>query len=418
MKAIYKLTAILLFIAVGFTSCNKAEINKILDIEPAQPILLSARQIEKLNATNSFSFKIFREVSRLQEEPNTFFSPLSLNLALGMLYNGTTGETRAEMAKVLGMGHFTDAEINEYFQKMMQALLSIDQLTEISIANSIWYRDSDCFYVKQSFKDINQRYFDAVVRGLDFNRPDAADIINQWCSDKTNGRITEIIEAPIHPDAVMYLINALYFKSKWKFEFDRAHTRQEDFTTANGQTRRVNMMTQTAGLRYYRDQYLRAVELPYGNEAFSMVLILPDNNMSIDELVEHLDSDTWQNIVENLREQNVHLKLPRFRVESDIDLEEPVRNTGIQRIFYGGLQNIGRSTRGPLFVSNILQKTFVEVNEEGTEAAAVTAIEVMTMSLIPGAPIPFFADRPFLYLIRERSTGTILFIGRMDEPTE
>ncbi|MCL2413576.1 MAG: serpin family protein [Bacteroidales bacterium] len=418
MKTVYKLTAILLIFTVGLVSCSESDLRMPNEITPAQPIHLTARQIEKLNTTNYFSFKIFREVSRLQEKPNTFFSPLSLNLALGMLYNGTTGETRTEMAEVLGIDHFTDAEINEYFQKMMQALLNIDPLTEISIANSIWYRDSDCFYVKQSFRDINRTYFDAEVRGLDFDRPDAVDIINQWCSDKTNGRITEIIDK-INDDVVMYLINALYFKSKWKFEFDRANTRSGDFTKAKGQTTRVNLMTQTAGLRYFQDQYLSAVELPYGNEAFSMVLILPTfPNTCIDKLVEHLDNDTWQNIVENLHEQNINLRLPRFRVESDIPLNCPVQNAGMQRIFQGGLENIGHSARGPLAVSNIKQKTFVEVNEEGTEAAAVTVVEVIAMSLQPNMPIPFHANRPFLYLIREQSTGTILFIGRMDDPTE
>jgi len=385
------------------------------DIEPAEPIELTPRQGTKADADNYFTFKIFKEVSALQEDPNTFFSPLSLNIALGMLYNGASGETRIEMAEVLGLADLTETEINEYYQKMMLALLEIDPLTEIGIANSIWYREG--LPVKQPFIDINQQYFDAMVRALDFNSPDAADIINKWCADKTKDKIEEIVDNPIPKDVVMYLINALYFKSKWQFEFDKANTKQDDFTKANGGKIKVNMMEQTASLPFYADQYLQCVEMPYGNQAFSMVAILPDKNMKIDQLVDYLDNTKWQNIVNNLQEKNVQLKLPRFKIECDIPLNNPVKNVGMQQIFYGGLRNIADA---PLAVSNIKQKTFVEVNEEGTEAAAVTSIEIWVTSIAPPeiSYVPFFADRPFLYLIKEKSTGVILFIGRMDEPEE
>jgi serpin B len=330
-----------------------------------------------------------------------------------MLYNGASGETRTEMAEALGMADFSDTEINEYYQKMSQALLKIDPLTDISIANSIWYREG--FPVKQSFIDINQKYFDAVVKSLDFNKPDAADIINKWCADKTKNRIEEIIKPPIGGDVAMYLINALYFKSKWQFEFDKKDTKQDDFTKANGQTKKVNMMEQSTDLPYYADQHLQCVEMPYGNQAFSMVVILPAHNSNIDQLIEHLDNSTWQNIVENLHERGVRLRLPRFKIECELPLVKPVQNAGMKRIFRGGFANISDV---PLLVSDIIQKTFVEVNEAGTEAAAVTVIEMFVTSIGGGGAIPFIANRPFLYLIKEKSTGAILFIGRMDEPVE
>ena len=174
-------------------------------------------------------------------------------------------------------------------------------------------------------------------------------------------------------------------------------------------------MEQTTTLPYYADQYLQCVEMPYGNQAFSMVAILPANDMDIDQLIEHLDNTTWQNIVNNMRKQDVWLKFPRFKVECEIPLNNPVKNVGMQRIFTGGLANISDV---PLFVSNIKQKTFVEVNETGTEAAAVTVVEIRETSALEPTQIPFFANRPFLYLIKEKSTGVILFIGRMDEPKE
>ena len=178
----------------------------------------------------------------------------------------------------------------------------------------------------------------------------------------------------------------------------------------------VLMMEQTTTLPYYTDQYLQCVEMPYGNRAFSMVAILPADNMSIEQLIDYLDNTTWQNTVNNLWEKNIWLKLPRFKIECDIPLNEPVKNIGMRQIFHGGFVNISDV---PLSVSNIKQKTFVEVNEEGTEAAAVTAIEIIYTSIGPSSePIQFFANRPFLYLIKEKSTGAILFIGRMDEPQE
>ena len=396
-------------ICLGY-ACSKANISK--EIKPAEPIILTAKQIEKLNADNRFSLKMFRAVSEMNGE-NTFFSPLSLNLALGMLYNGASGDTRTEMAEVLGMADFTDTEINGYYQKMSQALLNIDPLTDIGIANSIWYREG--FPVKQPFIDINKAYFDALVQALDFNKSDAADIINKWCAEKTKDRIKEIIKPPIPDDVEMYLINALYFKSKWQFEFKKADTKQDDFTKSDNQKKKVNMMVQeSVTLPFYADQYLTCVEMPYGNQAFSMVAILPAYSMGIDQLIEYLDNDNWQNVVNNLHEQKISLGLPRFKIECELPLNEPVKNVGMLRIFFGGLGNISDS---PLAVSNIKQKTFVEVNEEGTEAAAVTVISVFETSSGGGsASIPFFANRPFLYLIKEKSTGAILFIGRMDDP--
>ena len=406
---LYTVTASLIF--CNFTR-NKEDVHK--SVNPLEHIELTVKQAKKVDADNRFAFNMFRKVLVLSGNPNTFFSPLSLNMALGMLYNGASDETRAEMAEVLEMADFTETEINEYYQKMSQALQKIDPLTDISIANSIWYRDD--FPVKQPFIDINKNYFDALVNPLNFYRSDAANIINIWCADKTKDKIKEIIQNPIPGDVMMYLINALYFKSKWQFEFDKKNTKQDDFTKAQNLKRKVNMMEQTKTLPYYADQYMQCVEMPYGNQSFSMVAILPANNMNIDQLVKHLDNTTWQNAVNNLREQNVWLKLPRFKIECELPLNEPVRNVGMKRIFGGGFANISDK---PLVVSSIKQKTFVEVNEEGTEAAAVTAIS-MTRVSYPGTPqrIPFFANRPFLYLITEKSTGVVLFIGRMDDPKE
>jgi serpin B len=177
-------------------------------------------------------------------------------------------------------------------------------------------------------------------------------------------------------------------------------------------------MDQTASLSYYADQRLFCVEMPYGNQAFSMIVVLPAENSTIDQLIDYLDHEQWQNVVDNLRPREVWLKLPRFKIECEKLLNEPVKNTGIKRIFQENLADFSNISTIPLIVSIIKQKTFVEVNEEGTEAAAVTVIGMGVTSVGPAKSVPFFANRPFLYLIKEKSTGTILFIGRMDEPKE
>ena len=389
---------------------------------PVDPIVFATRQEEKASADNYFAFNIFKEVSK-ESGANTFFSPLSLNMALGMLFNGASGDTRTEMAEVLGMAGFTETEINEYYQNLSQTILTVDPLTDISIANSIWYRD--VFPVKKPFIDVNQTYFDALVQPLDFRSPDAADIINKWCADKTKDRIKDIIAPPIPKDVVMYLINALYFKSKWQFEFDKANTKQEDFTKAGNQKKKVNMMEQAAFLPYYADEKLQCVEMPYGNQSFSMVAILPAEDWSIEQLIDYLNNDTWKGIVGKTYMQQVWIKLPRFKIECDIPLNVPVENMGMKLIFdefRADFENMYDKSilSENLYVSEIKQKTFVEVNEEGTEAAAVTVIIGVTGEGNGGSlvPVPFFANRPFLYLIKEKSTGTILFIGRMDEPEE
>ena len=377
---------------------------------PAEPIDLTVEQAKKVDADNHFAFDMFRLVSK-EEGANTFFSPLSLNLALGMLYNGATGDTRTEMAQVMGMTDFTEREINEYYQKISQTLMGIDPQTELGIANSIWHRHT--LPVKQSFIDINKKYFDAKVKGLDFFDPAAADSINNWCAEKTRDKITEIVEKPLPGAAIMYLINALYFKSKWAYQFDKEKTYQRDFTVAGNKTVKVNMMSQQEKLPYYADQYLQCVEMPYGNDAFSMVAILPAIGSDIEQLIANLDNEKWQNIIQKLTiQRDVIVELPRFKIECTIPLRERVKDIGLRRIFFGGLENI---SGGDLFVSDIKQKTYIEVNEEGTEAAAVTVISIVDIST---GMKSFIADRPFLYLIKEKSTGLILFIGRMDEPVE
>lgn len=395
-------------------NCVMVEDELTKGLQPAQAIKLTSQQQEKAKADNRLAFQFFREVAR-QEGDNAFFSPFSLNLVLGMLYNGASGSTRNDMIQALGLADYSEAEINEYYQKIAGALLKVDPTTELAVANSIWYRDR--FSVKKDFVEIGKAYFDAEVQALDFNDPKAAGTINNWVADQTNNRITQIVGASMPDDLMMYLVNAVYFKSKWQqdVKFDEKKTKPDTFTKTKGQKKKVHMMEQTSFLSYFSDEHLQLVELDYGNRAFSMVAVLPSNGKDLNQLINDLDQEKWEYALSHTQRQKVWLKLPRFKLENDFLLDEPTRKSGLGKIFSGGFNKISDDD---LFVSSIRQKTFVEVNEEGTEAAAATSVILIGSArhAKPVEPVRFFANRPFLFLIREKSTGAILFMGRVDDP--
>lgn len=417
--------AVLQFNYIGFESLDiavesRSVINVTMEdmeskaIKPAMPIRLTEKQAEKASADNGFSFKLFREVSKLQGS-NTFFSPFSLNMAMGMLYNGSSGKTRTEMTNILDVSNLSESGLNEYYRKISQDFLEMDLTTEIVMANAIWCNGH--FSVKEDFIETGKKYFDADVGVFDFNEAKAIGIINSWCSNKTRGRINNIVADPIQGD--MCLTNAIYFKGKWQREkkFNKEYTKQDEFIKSDNSKNPVNMMEQTIFLPYYSNQYLQCVELPYGNQAFSMIAILPPEKGNVGQLIEYLSDVEWDSIVSNMEEKRVWLKMPRFRMECELILNESLMNVGMGEIFKGDFLNIADTS---LVVSDILQKTFLEVNEEGTEAAAATAVQRITGGAIktPDKPVRFFANRPFLCLIREKSTGVILFIGRVDDPRE
>lgn len=371
-----------------------------------KPLELLPSLLKKADADNVVALKIFNKI----QKENSFFSPMSLHIALGMLYNGTAGDTRTELANAIGLGHLSEQDINEYYQLTINLLQQADPLTTLHIANSIWYRKD--FWVKQDFIDVNKKYFDAHVAALDFNIPEARDTINAWCAKKTNNTIPSIIDAPISADVMMYLINALYFKSVWKYQFDVEKTYKALFTKSDNSQDTVSMMMhESINLPFYQDATLSYAEIPYNNDAYSMLIFLPSEDKSIDDIIPYIEEKTWDVIISNLQESKILLGLPRFKAESTIDLNSPLQNIGINRIFLGGLQNISDDK---IAVTKITQKTYIDVNEQGTEAAGVTSVEIEVTGELTHNSL--YANRPFLYVIHEKTTSAIVFIGRMDNP--
>ncbi|MFC1629078.1 serpin family protein, partial [Gemmatimonadota bacterium] len=349
-------------------------------------------------------------------DANIFISPLSVSMALGMTLNGATGETYTAMKETLELAGLTEEEINQAYRSLIDLLTNLDPKVIFEIANSIWYREG--FNISPTFVDVNQTYFDAVVRALDFSLPGAAGTINQWVDTATHGKIDEIIKSPISAATVMFLINAIYFKGLWTYQFDPEDTVIGDFYVPGGAIAEVPMMTMSdATLPYYEGNWFEAIDMAYGDSCFSMTIILPKYGLGIGDVLPDLDQDTWEEIVAGLHPIELDtFKMPKFKLEYEITMNDVLTALGMGIAFDAGLADFSRmrdDLSGGLFISKVKHKTFIEVDEEGTEAAAVTVVMIDLTSMGPSMII----DRPFIYVIRERHSGTILFIGMMTDPS-
>jgi serine protease inhibitor len=374
-------------------------------------IKLTQHQMELLDGANGFGLELFREVLVDAEiDENVFISPLSAHLALTMTWNGAEDNTRKEMTDVLRLPG-DDAEIvNSSFRKLMDDLLSVDKKVDLLIANSIWYRHT--LKVEKDFLDINQKYFDALVKSLDFDDPASLEIINGWVKENTRSKIEKIIEE-IYPEHMMYLINAIYFKGIWMKEFVREKTRKLPFYSSPGFAKDVMTMETEGEFGYTMKDGYQVAELLYGRGNYSMLIFLPDENTGIDSIIEKLDPDEWKSLSSPLPTYNVNVRLPRFTFEYELDFDDMLKRMGTLDAF--GQANFCRMCCG-MFIGQVKHKTFVEVNEEGTEAAAVTAV-IMERISNPGPEIiNFHVNRPFFFAIREKYTNAIIFIGRVMEP--
>jgi len=402
-KVIYAILAVAILITPLGLSCGQA-----------RGLTIGEQQL--VESGNTFGFELFKEIVEQEGDKNIFISPLSVSMALGMTLNGADDDTCEAMKQTLELVGLTEEDINKSYQSLIELLRGLDPQVLFQIANSIWYREG--FAVKQSFLDTCQQYFDAVVAGLDFSDLDAADTINGWVDESTNGKIEEIVDSPIHPLTVMFLINAIYFKGTWKYEFDEQDTRSETFYLIDGSESACQMMQQEATLAYYENNDFQVVDLPYGNGKYSMTVLLPAQDKNIDELIAELNDSNWNEWMGNLSQEEIELYLPKFTVEYEIKLNDVLKAMGMEVAFDSVQADFTRmydadQTIGNLYIHEVKHKTFVEVNEEGTEAAAVTSVEMRLTSAGPYMRV----NRPFIFAIRENHSGSILFAGKIVEPT-
>ncbi len=378
------------------------------------PVTQVEKQVESAN--NSFAASLFSQVGSQEQGKNFFISPLSVSMALAMTLNGANGQTYSDMQKTLGLSGLSNDEINQSYQSLMTMFDNLDPSVTFNIANSIWYRNT--FQVLSSFIAVDSTYFSSEVRSLNFNDPSAADIINSWVSSKTNGKIPTIIDPPIDATVMMYLINALYFNGTWKYTFDTANTKPYPFYLSDGSKESDSMMVVHDTLNYYSDGDFQVVELPYGNGEYSMLVLLPTTSSSA-SLAANFSQTELNSITGGLARRDVQLTLPKFKVEYSTKLRDILSQMGMGSAFSGSADFTKINPAGGLHISDVLHKTYIDVNEKGTEAAAVTVVIVATtvVDSTHGGPLMFDVNRPFLFLIKENHNNTIMFMGGIVDPS-
>jgi serine protease inhibitor len=377
--------------------------------EPIRAFTSVERQVSQ--ASTRFGLELFADVSTASKEANVLVSPLSASMALGMTANGAEDATLQAMRDVLGFGNLAEDSVNAAYRGLIDQLRARDDRVEFRLANSIWYERT--FSVESAFLDAARKSFDAEVRGLDFADPAAPATISRWAEDATGGRIKDLIRS-ISPLEVLLLVNAVYFKAPWTTPFEPASTVAGPFVRMDGTTVSAPMMHSDATRPWADDGVVQLVELLYADSAFSMVLAMPSDGSTIDALIASLSPERWQSWIEALRPGRLLLTAPKFRFSFGQRLDDALRAMGMAIAFEPLEADFGRITRArdDLYISRVEHKTFIDVHELGTEAAAATAVGVGITSLPPSLVF----DRPFLFAIRERDSGTILFIGRVGDP--
>lgn len=406
---------IIQFIAFSFggilIACEANDHPENQTLPEAKPIEL--RLGAKIETDNSFAIDLFKTTCATSDQTNVFISPLSVSMALNMTLNGAGGETAEQMKEALRASGYSIEQINEYSRSLREALMEVDPSTQLVIANSIWYREG--FTVKDNFIQVNSEDYNAEIKPLNFSSPDAMKQINNWCALQTGNKIKEILD-DIPDNAVMYLINAVYFKGIWVSRFDKTHTQKDDFyPVGSSSPLKVDMMRQEADFNYYSDIDGEYLELPYGNNAFSMILMLPQEGKTTDDILDNLSSNYWNDVITSMHGAKVNLRLPRFETECEYKMQEKILPDMGMIIPFTDAADFGGMSDIPLCISEVVHKTFVEVNEEGTEAAAVTNVGMIVTSTGPGEVKDYIVNKPFLFAIRENSTGVILFIGKIGE---
>ena len=376
----------------------------------ALPRELTVDEARVSAAANQFAFTLLRRLTAQQPNENVFVSPLSVSMSLGMAMNGATGTTLDQMRATLGFGAQELSAINAGYRGLMALEAGLDPTTTFDIANSVWHRNTVPFH--QSYLDVLKISFDAEARSSPFDASTVS-AVNAWVSAQTNGRITKILDA-ISPQHVMFLINAIYFKGSWRDGFDPAATRDAQFTTLDGSTQTVRMMSRKKGEGKIRHRSVNGTtvgELSYGNGAFVMTILVPEGQESVNDVAAALDTTKWRGFVGAMSEIEGDVTLPRFTVEYERELSEDLKALGMPVAFntdqadFSGMSPLGAD----MFIAFVKHKTFVRVDEEGTEAAAVTNTGIGITSLPPGLRV----TRPFIFVIRERFSGTILFMGKI-----
>ncbi len=366
-------------------------------------------------ANTQFSLKLFLEIVKQNTGKNIFVSPYSLAISLAMTYNGAKGETQASIAKTLELQGMSLEEVNQANASLRTALEAKETNLQVYLANSVWVTEGVSF--NPELLGINNDFYHAKVRSLNFQDSNSLSIINDWVKQSTNGKIEKIIDQ-IEPNSIMFLINAAYFKATWSIPFLKKATQDHPFTLLDGTQKQYPMMFQSGEYRYLQNEVFQAVNLPYGEGRFSMCIFLPNHGVSVHRILENLSCDNWDKWISQFELQQGYLGLPRFKFEYSIELNNTLKSLGMGIAFdersadFSGMCPISQN----ICIDKVKHKTFIEVNEEGTEASAATSVEIVLKGFVSESQFNMIVDRPFFCTIQDNQTKTILFMGTIVEP--
>jgi serpin B len=368
-----------------------------------------------IKAGNEFGLDLFQNIyASDKENDNIMVSPLSISLALAMTYNGADGQTKYDMEKTLRVYGLSSDDINNSYHDLVEALRDLDQEVLLQIANAIYYRKD--FEVERDFISVNKHFYSAEVAPLDFSSDEALSTINGWVYDHTNGKIETIIDQ-ITPLQVMFLLNAIYFKGTWQQEFNKKSTENLPFYPGPEEMIQCETMQRLDTIPYMSNQIFSAVRLPYSNGSYNMLIFLPEADRNLQDIIDRLNDENWKAWMDSFTlKENVDIKLPKFKYAYEIMLNDVLTEMGMGIAFTSQADFTGINRYGDLLIDYVKHKSFIEVNEEGTEAAAVTVVAIERTSAGGPQKTPFYVNRPFLYVITEKNSGAILFMGTVKNP--
>lgn len=369
-----------------------------------------------IEPNNKLGFALLSKVDS-DENDNIFISPMSAVMALSMVLNGAEGETKDEITEALALKNISVEDISRANASLMDRLETDSETLQLSIANSIWLNEE--FQFTDEFAKNTMNYFQAETIEIDVNNDKSVDMINDWVNEATNHKIKEITEAPLDSNLVAMLINALYFKGEWQFEFDKELTEELPFYSQESESN-VPMMMLEEELMYMDGDNFQAVKLPYGKGEMSMSVFLPSESSDMESFIEELTMDNWQEWQTAFQEMKGIVKLPKFQIEYETELNDALQQLGMEQAFNPEKANFSEMIYGddPLWIDVVKQKTYIDVNEEGTEAAAVTSVEIKTTSLVVEDTFTMEVNRPFFLTITDDETDAILFMGIISNPEQ
>lgn len=427
-KMIVGLLAILLIISsimlyVYINPLNVSENDQVNNNQDAIPPVTQNNTIAYIETINSFAFEILQQMNKDQiYENNIFFSPYSIFTALAMTYEGSRGNTAIEMADVLKIPQDNDS-FHNYVDSLYTYLNKNDSYT-ISTANALWIKEN--YEILNTFLTTVESYYHATSQSVDFSNPvQASEIINQWVENNTNNLIKDLVP----PDAIdpylcrLILTNAIYFKGTWKIQFEEVNTTDRSFELSTGQIKNVSTMKLTGTedtFNYTETETVQILEIPYDGEDISMIIVLPRDEKNLSTIISAIDETTFDLWIDTLERREVDIYFPKFKIETPVlNLNNILQNVGIKEAFGNDADFSGITGKKDLLISDVLHKAYINVNEEGTEAAAATAVIMELKSINGGGSkrVVFDCDQPFLFILQHKETRTILFMGTVEDPS-